>query len=224
LPGNADLLHWTARHPEWHPGTFGARVGSYGAAAGDDLLLVDPLVGDDGEAELLATLDERVRERVAILVTIGYHVRSSATLWERWRRDVPVTIHGPPQAARRLSGGAAKAFRELEPGEEGPAGVRAFAIGKPRRGERPLWLPSHAAVAFGDALVTNPDGELRMWVQDPVDERVATFYRTRFAPTLQPLLELEPERVLVTHGDPVLDAGAAALRRAVEREPWYHHG
>ena len=218
------LLHWTARHPEWHPGTFGARVTSYAADAGDDLLLVDPLLPDDDAAPLEARLDGLVRERVAILVTIGYHVRSAVALWDRWRRDVPVTILGPPQAGRRLSGAPRRAFRELEPGVDGPAGVHAFAIGRPRRGERPLWLPTHAALAFGDAIVANPDGELRMWVQEPLDERVESFYRERFAPTLEPLLRLGTERVLVTHGEPVLEGGSAALRRAVERPPWYHPG
>jgi hypothetical protein len=40
------LWRWTARHPEWHPGVFGAEVGSYALRAGDELLLVDPLVLD----------------------------------------------------------------------------------------------------------------------------------------------------------------------------------
>ena len=213
------LSYWTARHPEWHPGDFGAEVGSFAAEAGEELLLIDPLVTDDG-----AFLDDLVRERVAILVTIGYHVRSCADLWERWHRDVPVTIHGPPQAAKRLDGGAATAFSVLEPGEEGPAGVQAFAIGRPRRGERPLWIPWHAALAFGDALVATPGGELRMWAQEPVDDDRAAFYRERFAPTLAPLLELPVERVLVTHGAPVVDGAADALRRAVGAPPWYHRG
>ena len=213
------LAHWTARHPEWHPGDFGAEVGSFAAEAGDELLLIDPLVADDG-----ASLDGLVRERVRILITIGYHVRSSVPLWERWHRDVPVTIHGPPQAGRRLRGGAAEAFSVLEPGDEGPAGVRAFAIGRPRRGERPLWIPSHDALAFGDALVVTPEGELRMWSPKPVDDDRVAFFRDRFAPTLAPLLELPVKRVLVTHGAPVTESAAQALRHAVDAPPWYHPG
>jgi hypothetical protein len=207
-----DLWHWTARHPEWHPGEFGAKVGSYAAVTDTDLLLIDPL----GEPP-----DDLLRERVSILITIGYHVRSAEELWERWRSDLPVKIYGPPQAGRRLP---PEAFSELKPGEEGPAGVRAFAIGKPVRGERPLWLPSHNALAFGDALVTNPDGELCMWAQEPLTGDRAAFYRDRFAPTLAPLLELPVERVLVTHGPPVVEDAAAALRRAVEGPPWYRYG
>jgi hypothetical protein len=72
--------------------------------------------------------------------------------------------------------------------------------------------------------VTNTDGELRMWIQDPLNEERLAFYRNRFAPTLAPLLELPVERVLVTHGPPVVKDAAAALRRAVKAPPWYHHG
>jgi hypothetical protein len=205
------LHYWTARHPDWHPGEWGAEVGSYAAFTDTDLLLIDPLDPPD----------DLLRDRVSILITIGYHVRSAEELWRRWHADVPVRIYGPPQAGKRLP---AKAFTELKPGEEGPAGVRAFAIGRPRRGERPLWLPTHNALAFGDALVTNLEGELRMWIQDPLDEEREAFYRDRFAPTLAPLLELPVERVLVTHGPPVFDDAAGALRRAVEAPPWYHHG
>ena len=100
----------------------------------------------------------------------------------------------------------------------------ALTIGRPRRAELPLWIEDHAALAFGDALVTTPGGELRIWSQDKLDARRRAFYRERFVPTLAPLLELPCERVLVTHGEPVLKRGAAALREAVSAEPWYHHG
>jgi len=219
----AGLLRWTARHPEWHPSGFGDEVGSYALGAYDYLLLVDPLLPEDEPEPVLDALDAMLRSRVAILVTIGYHLRSAGRLWERWHADVPVTIHGPPQAARRLAAGAATAFEELEPGTPGPAGVEAFAIGRPRRGERPLWLPSHASLAFGDAVVTTPGGALRMWAQEPMDDRRLAFYRDRFAPTLEPLLELPARRVLVTHGAPVMKNAAAALRNAIRGRPWNGH-
>jgi glyoxylase-like metal-dependent hydrolase (beta-lactamase superfamily II) len=101
--------------------------------------------------------------------------------------------------------------------------ARAYAIGRPRRFEMPLHLPSHRALAFGDAVVET-GGELRIWAQGRVDEKRHRFYRERFNPTLEPLLELDVERVLVTHGAPVLSGGAAELRRALEREPWILRG
>ena len=57
-----------------------------------------------------------------------------------------------------------------------------------------------------------------------MDERVERFYRERFNPTLEPLLELDFERVLVTHGEPVITGGRDALRNALRVKPWYHHG
>ena len=53
-----------------------------------------------------------------------------------------------------------------------------------------------------------------------MDEGVARFYRERFNPTLEPLLELDFERVLVTHGHRD-GGGRAALARALRAEPWY---
>ena len=213
------LWRWTARHPEWHPGAFGAEVASFALRAGDELLLIDPLVAGDDDGPVLQVLDGLAAgAAVHVLITIGYHVRSAETLHERYGAG----IWGPPAAARRLADPAR--LRVLEPGGEGPAGATAFAIGRPVRGERPLWLPSHRAVAFGDALVGTPDGQLRIWAQEPVDDRRARWYRERFAPTLAPLLELPVERVLVTHGAPVVEDGAAALRDAVDAPPWYHRG
>ena len=47
------LWRWTARHPEWHPGEFGAEVASFAAEAGDGtLLLIDPLLPPDPEPVL----------------------------------------------------------------------------------------------------------------------------------------------------------------------------
>lgn len=223
------LWRWSARHPEWHPGEFGREVASFaavggggeGGASGDTLLLVDPLLPQD-PAEVLALLDGLVAGRVAILVTIPYHVRSSEELWLRYRERADVTIHGHPAAAKRLDA-ARGAFEVLAPDADGPAGVRAYAIGRPRRYEQPLLLPAHRALAFGDAVVT-VDGRLRMWAAERVDERRAAWYRDRFAPTLEPLLRLGVERILVTHGEPVLTSGTEALAAALQAPPWYHHG
>jgi hypothetical protein len=217
------LWRWTARHPDWHPANaFGAEVASFAVVAGDTLLLVDPLLPDEDAAAdaVLATLDTLAAETKDphILITIGYHVRSSEPLRDRYGAH----IHGPKAVAGRLAD--IKAFTILEPGTPGPAGAIAHAIGRPRRGELPLWLPSHAAITFGDALVTTPDGELRMWCQNPRDAQQLAFYRDRFAPTLDLLRDLPAQRILTTHGAPILHDGATALATALDAEPWFHHG
>ena len=214
------LWRWTARHPDWHPGAFGAEVACFAARAGDTLLLIDPLLPPDPDP-VLDVLDRAAGDRVAVLVTIPYHVRSSEELWRRYRKDAETTIHGHRACAKRLSGRSG--FQEIDPDAVLPGGVTAHTIGKPRRYEMPLHLPSHDALVFGDA-VAEWEGRLRVWSADRVDAKVERFYRERFNPTLEPLLELGADNVLVTHGQPVMGGGTEALRKALEAKPWYHHG
>jgi hypothetical protein len=216
----AGLWRWTARHPEWHPGDFGAEVACFAAQAGDTTLLIDPLLPPEPD-DVLDTLEATLGDRLAILVTIPYHVRSSEELWRRYGNQAETSIHGHPACAKRLKDTVA--FRPIEPGVPLPAGVTAHSIGKPRRYETPLHLPSHAALVFGDAIAET-DGRLVMWSADKVDANVDRFYRERFAPTLKPLLELRFDAVLATHGQPVLTDGKKALKAALNRKPWYHHG
>ena len=223
------LWRWTARHPEWHPGDFGAEVASFAARAdgdgrgGDTLLLIDPLLPEDEDAaaSVLEVLDSQAGDRVAILISIPYHVRSSEELWRRYRKDAETTIHGHRASAKRLENRSA--FREIEPGVALPAGVTAHTIGKPRRYETPFHVPSHDALVFGDAVAEH-GGTLRVWAADKVDAKVERFYRERFNPTLEPLLELPFDAVLVTHGQPVMRGGKQALKKALRAKPWYHHG
>jgi hypothetical protein len=214
------LWRWTARHPEWHPGDFGAEVACFAARANGTTLLIDPLLPPD-PGPVLNVLDAGIEDRVAILITIPYHVRSSEELWRRYRKDAETTTHGHRACAKRLKDRSG--FREIEPGVPLPAGVTAHRIGKPRRYETPLHLPSHRALVFGDA-VAEWDGRLRVWATDKVDAKVERFHRERFNPTLEPLLELDFDTVLPTHGDPVMRGGKAALRDALNAKPWYHRG
>jgi glyoxylase-like metal-dependent hydrolase (beta-lactamase superfamily II) len=207
------LWRWTARHPEWHPGEFGREVACYALRTDGGTLLVDPLVPEP----LAEAIDGIVAGRVAILITIPYHARSAEPLATRYG----AVVHGHPAVAKRFARPAA--VWPAAPGDELPGGARAFSIGRPRRYEQPLWLPSHRALAFGDAVVEH-DGALRVWAQGPRGEHHRRFLRERFAPTLHPLLELEPERVLVTHGRPVLSRGGPALAAALEAEPFWLGG
>ena len=213
------LWRWTARHPEWHPGEFGREVASFALQTGDDTLLIDPLLPPEPEP-VLELIEGTLRDRLTILITIPYHVRSSEDLRRRFQRHVKTTIRGHALCAKRLS--AQTGFKPLEAGDELPAGVSAHAIGRPRRSELPLYLPSHRALAFGDAVVER-GGKLYVWSYGrPLDARVERFFRERFNPTLKPLLELDVERVLVTHGEPVLRDGRRELRAALRRKPWQH--
>ena len=117
----------------------------------------------------------------------------------------------PPHLARRLPPDHARdraSRRRPRPRDRQPA-----------RQEQPLWIPSLKALAFGDAVIETGD-RLRVWEQDLDSERRTRWYRERFIPTLKPLLDLRPERVLVTHGAPVLSDGNAKLASALRSKPW----
>jgi glyoxylase-like metal-dependent hydrolase (beta-lactamase superfamily II) len=214
------LWRWTARHPEWHPGEFGREVASFAVDTDGALLLVDPLLPPE-PGPVLELVEGLLGERLAILITIPYHVRSSEELWRRFGDRTDCSIWGHRACRKRLRSRAG--FHEIELGVPLPGGVSALAIGRPRRQETPFYLPSHRALVFGDA-VAEVDGELRVWATDRVDDRRARWYRERFNPTLEPLLELDFDRVLVTHGEPVVSGGRAALRAALDARPWYRRG
>jgi hypothetical protein len=216
-----DLWRWTARHPEWHPGDFGSEVACFALRTGDDTILVDPLLPPDPDP-VLNLIEDNLGDRLSILITIPYHVRSSEEIWRRFGKQADTAIYGHPACAKRL--GDTSAFKELDPEKaELPTNITAHKIGKPRRHETPLHVPSHKALVFGDA-VAEVDGRLVVWATSKVDAKVERFHRERFNPTLEPLLELDFDRVLVTHGQPIASNGRAALREALEGSPWYHRG
>ena len=87
-----------------------------------------------------------------------------------------------------------------------PAGVEVVLD---RWDERVYWIPEHRALVFGDVVLGRGGGlELpRTWIgEEHYDEVVEG---------LRPLLDLPVERVLVTHGEPVLEDGRAALAAAL---------
>ena len=102
----------------------------------------------------------------------------------------------------------------------GDGDALALAIGKPRRFEMPLFFPSHRALAFGDAVI-GIDGGLRVWQQDSTDP---AWHERVFVPTMRPLLRRDVERVLTTHGDPVLHDGRQALEAGLAAGPWDYRG
>jgi hypothetical protein len=207
------IWRWTAPHPEWQPDVkWGREVASFALAVDRTLVLVDPLVPDD----VWPRLDELAAERaiVAALITIPFHLRSGEDVLARY--GAKASIWGHPAVARTMRDGSS--LRPIEPGAPLPGSAEAYAIG--RRQEMPLWFPSHRALAFGDAVV-GVDGALRVWEQANSEQRME-WYRSRLVPKLEPLLVLETESVLVTHGPPVVGGGREALRKALAADPWHY--
>lgn len=187
------LYRWLAPHPEWQPGEdWEQDVGCVLFELDEAVALIDPLLPPPGRGreQALAWLDEKVgRRSVSVLTTIRWHRRERRELAQRYR------------------GQARHAWNAV------PEGVVPHSLRG--AGEVVFWLPGAAALVPGDRILGDPAGGLRLcpaaWLKDErsdLDGLVAS---------LQQLLELPIERVLVSHGEPVLHDGRAALARAIER-------
>lgn len=94
---------------------------------------------------------------------------------------------------------------------ETPRGVEAHEL--PEVEERVWWIPEHGALVPGDVLLGSSEG-LSVCPGSWLGERSSP---PSIRAALRPLLDLPAERILVSHGEPVLAGGRAALERALRR-------
>jgi hypothetical protein len=191
----AGLFSWSAPHPDWDPeaergssGDWEQMVGSVLYELPHTVVLFDPLLPSTGRPEFLDWLDRRVAARpVSVLTTIRWH-----------RRD-------REELATRYSTNTGRAWNFVPPGVEQ----------RPLRGagETLFWLHAVATLVAGDRLVGDGDGGLRLCPETWLEGVRAD--RAELAALMRPLLELPVERVLVSHGEPVLHGGHVALERAI---------
>jgi glyoxylase-like metal-dependent hydrolase (beta-lactamase superfamily II) len=191
------LWRWTAAHPEWeHAEHWGPEVGSVYAELPDALVMVDPLVPQDEEDRFWEALDrdvERVGKPVHVLLTVHWHERSVAAVLDRYKATL---------------------WRPEEKGEL-PAGVHAEVVKGSDWVEALFFLEPHRALIAGDLLIGKAGGGIELPVgwfpkgeQDWAQQELKPELRKRLA-------ELPVELVVVSHGEPVLEDGAAALERAL---------
>lgn len=188
------LWRWTAPHPDWEPGPepespadWPRAVGCVYYEAPDAVVLIDPLVPHEvAERErFLAALDRDV-ERVALPVTI--------LLTVPWHERSAAELTARYGASR----------------DTAPAGVVALRC--EAADETLYWLPAERALVPGDVLIGADGGGIRVcpdsWL--PVE---ASPPQLRAA--LRALLDLPVERILLSHGEPVLADARAALLAAL---------
>lgn len=188
------LWRWTARHPDTEddpepgsPADWPPEVGSVAYVADDALVLIDPLVPDD---EAWTALDEVARgRRVLVLTTIAWHRRS---------RD---------DAVARYDASTSRARKNL------PSGV----VPLPLRGagETMFWLPAVQTLVPGDRLLGDGEGGVRVCPDSWLRYLRGSIDGPQLRVLLRPLLDLPVERILVSHGEPVLEYGHRALARAL---------
>jgi glyoxylase-like metal-dependent hydrolase (beta-lactamase superfamily II) len=181
----AGLWYWTGLHPAWTPADGGP---------------------DGWEQEVGCVYYEA--PGAVVLFDPLVPMEDPARVYEALDRDVeraglPVRVLLTNEAHRRSSHDLAERYGGTL--GERPAGVE---VGAEALGETVYWLPEHAAVVCGD-LILGRGGGLRLpraWIgEEHWDETVES---------LRPLLDLPVERVLVTHGEPVLAGASEALAAA----------
>jgi glyoxylase-like metal-dependent hydrolase (beta-lactamase superfamily II) len=197
------LWRWTAYHEEWKED-----VGSVYYEADDGVVLIDPLVPVDDGKRFFRALDKDVRgKQVHILVTVFWHVRSTAELVERYGARIWAPRSGKPAIARR----AGDVSDPFAPGDPLPGGLEAYRTA--RAAEVVYWIPEHSALVPGDVLIADGKGGAKMCPESWLPEKKT---HRDLAASLRPLLDLPVRRILVSHGKPVLTGGGRALARALE--------
>ncbi len=186
------LNRWTAWDEDWQED-----VGCLALETDDGLVLVDPLE----PPRALRTPDH-------VLITVFWHYRSTPEL--RANRVWASTRSATPLRNRGVT--VTDAFRA---GDVLPGGLQAVQTA--RVSEVLFWLPTQRAVAVGDVLLgagarPRPTGApLRLCPERWLGKATHDDLRA----SLQPVRDLPLEKVLVSHGEPVLDRGRTALDAAL---------
>jgi hypothetical protein len=217
------LRRWVLDHPEapdgwtsdeglhWDPA-----VGCLYLEAPDALVLIDPLAppgGSEDAVEFWQLLDDdmaRTGHSLDVLVSSAdewmSHVRSAPEIAARYPKS---RVWAPLGAKEQMLKRTTTVTDWFVPGDSLPGSVQALSTGLPS--EVVFWLPEQRALVPADVIDGIPGGLCVIpdsWLADGVTSEAQRN-------SLLPLLELPIEMVLVSHGEPVLTDGRAALARAL---------
>jgi hypothetical protein len=204
------LWRWTGLHPAWtdEDQDWDPEVGCLYYEAPDAVVLFDPLVPAEDEERFWQALDrdiERAARPLHVLLTALWHGRSSHAIAERYGAEI--WVHEQSADLRR----AVTPTRTFGFGERLPGGVQAYAA---VRHEVVLWIETHGALVFPDVVVGDRAGGVALCPESwlALGERGG---HAELKAALRPLLDLPVERLLVSHGEPVLEHAREALTRAL---------
>jgi glyoxylase-like metal-dependent hydrolase (beta-lactamase superfamily II) len=186
------LRRWTAYHEHWEE-----QVGSLALETDEGLVLIDPIDPPRG-----------LRSPDHVLVTVFWHGRSTSELNAK-------RVWAHTRSAQPLRNRGVQVTDAFKPGDELPGGLEAFATA--RVNEVVFWLPKQRSLAVGDVLLGA--GAKPRATRDALrlcpERWLGNGTHDDLRETLRPLLDLPVQRVLVSHGEPVLRAGKAALGRVL---------
>ncbi len=185
------LWRWTAPHPNWENWPDRERelheVGCVYYEADDATVLFDPLVPAGEEDEFLRHLDADVE-----------------------RRPGPVVILLTAEWHRRSTDELAARY-DARIGGEPPAGVEELAIEGADERQVAYFIRPHAALVVAEIFAVDVNGELR------VARSPAVVRPDELDASLERIMELPIERLLVSHGEPVLAEAKKRMAAALAR-------
>lgn len=224
------LWRWTAPHPAWTleqggPAGWQREVGCVYHETPDAIVLVDPLApasgSPDGEKFWRALDGDVARWNLPVVVLIGnrYHGRSADAIRDRYGAAFGVTVLAHAAAREHVACALTGTFRH---GETLPGGVLAIGLDGYEPSETVFHLPAGNALVVADALIGAGGGRVRVvpaaWAPNDPESQAA--YRERLRPSLRRLLDRPFDHLLVSHGEPVLAGGRAALEEALAAPSW----
>jgi glyoxylase-like metal-dependent hydrolase (beta-lactamase superfamily II) len=206
------LWRWTGLHPDWTPEQGGPEgweqeVSSVYAESPDAVVLIDPLVPPEDAARFWAALDrdvQRARSPVHVLLTVYWHGRSARQLADRYGAEIWAHEKVLGTEERTVEPTRTFAFGETLPGGVLPHDAVRFE-------EAIMWLPAHRSLVFGDVVLGADDG-VRLCPESWLGEGGS---HADLKEALRPLLDLPVERLIVAHGEPVLERGHEVLARVL---------
>ena len=185
------LWRWTAPHPNWENWPDHERepreVGCVYYEADDATVLVDPLVPAGEEDGFFRHLDADVE-----------------------RRGLPVVILLTGEWHRRSADELARRY-DAPIGGAPPAEIEEIPIEGADERQVAYFIRPHAALVVCEIFAVDIDGELRV-ATSPALERP-----DELEASLDRIMQLPVERLLVSHGEPVLSDAKARMAEALAR-------
>ena len=186
-----DLWRWTAPHPEWRPTDDDGTPTDWAAEVGCVLYVTSghaifiDPLAPADDGSFWAWADERCRDREVAVL--------ETTPFHRRSRDAFVERYSA----------------STQP----PSPVDAWPVAL--ADETMYWLVEHRTLVPGDLLLVGEDGQLSLCPESWLDGPSATLTHAAVREALAPLLELDVDLVLTSHGGPVREGGRGALARAL---------
>jgi hypothetical protein len=185
----SELTWWYSPHPAWEPGEDWPReVPVVRVETESEVVLIDPFLPPKDDFDPHG-------KHVRVLLTQPAHYRGTTDFVERYGASVWV----PPTAAWRKRSNPSTTT-------ELPLGVEAIDLhGEPQ--QNLFFIREHATLVSGDVL-SGTGGVLHVFVDEADGGRLL--------PALDAIADtFAIERIVIPHGDAILEDGSARLRAAV---------